>query len=61
MTEGTTKLRSPLVAPGKSVLCGAPVGAVGSRTGAVAPEMLLIAGTGLSAAMFPEGLEPERC
>ncbi len=29
--------------------------AVGSRTGAVAPELLLIAGTGLPAAMFREG------
>jgi hypothetical protein len=36
-------------------LLGVESAAVGSRTGAVAPGLLLIAGTGLPAAMFPEG------
>src|SRR6266567_2045219 len=35
------------------VVCGTTAGGVGSRRGAVVPELLLVAGTGLPAALFP--------
>ena len=58
MNAGAERQHACAAAVGGDVELGLLQGesaAAGSRTGAVAPELLLVAGTGFPAAMFPEG------